>query len=42
MLFSFSVFLVKLVIAVVVVVVVVVVNESAKEDAPGHMDLSWV
>jgi len=40
-LFSFSVFLVKLVIAVVVVVVVVV-NESAKEDAPGHMDLSWV
>jgi len=40
-LFSFSVFLVILVIAVVVVVVVVV-NESAKEDAPGHMDLSWV
>jgi len=39
-LFSFSVFLVILVIAVVVVVVVV--NESAKEDAPGHMDLSWV
>jgi len=38
-LFSFSVFLVILVIAVVVVVVV---NESAKEDAPGHMDLSWV
>jgi len=39
--FLFSVFLVILVIAVVVVVVVVV-NESAKEDAPGHMDLSWV